>query len=165
MALTFLGVDPGYSGGIAVVDHNRNAMFSAKMPQTERDIWDLIKDLSGSVTYGVLELVHSMPKQGVRSTFTFGKNYGMLRMALTASDISWEEVTPQKWQKEIGIIRPRGKEMTLTEKKNMHKAKAQQLFPKANKITHATADALLIADYARRQWLRIADNIMEEIKS
>ena len=114
------------------------------MPETERDIFEKLKfyrDNGGScVAY--IESVHSMPKQGVSSTFTFGRNYGFLRGCLCALEIPYHEVTPQKWQKAL--------ECLSHGDKNVTKARAQQLFPKL-KITHAIADALLIAEYGRRQ--------------
>ena len=66
---------------------------------------------------------------------------------MTAAGIRWEYVTPQKWQREFGLILPK---LSNTDKKNRHKAVAQQLFPDV-KITHAIADALLIAEYCRRK--------------
>jgi hypothetical protein len=68
-------------------------------------------------------------------------------MALIASGVPFEAVTPGKWQKEFGLLAKKGE--TKTAKKNRHKARAQELFPDL-KITHATADALLIAEYGRR---------------
>jgi hypothetical protein len=62
---------------------------------------------------------------------------------LTGEEFPFEEVSPQKWQKAMGC-------MTKGDK-NVSKAKAQQLFPQL-KITHAIADALLIAEYARRTY-------------
>lgn len=141
---TFLGIDPGQSGGIAWLEENpdpRATAWAAKMPETERDIWDgLAAFRMNQVTLAVIEKVHSMPKQGVASSFKFGQNYGSLRMALIASCIPFEEVTPQAWQKALGCL-TRGD-------KNVSKAKAQQLYPQL-KITHAVADALLLATYAR----------------
>jgi len=77
----------------------------------------------------------------VSSTFKFGQSYGFLRGVLIASEIRFVEVRPQEWQKAMGCL-SRGD-------KNVTKAKAQQLWP-AQKITHATADALLLAEYFRR---------------
>jgi hypothetical protein len=78
---------------------------------------------------------------GVVSAFTFGNGYGHLEMALTAAGIPFERVRPQAWQKAMGCMSKGDKNVT--------KAKAQELFPHL-KITHATADACLIAEYGRR---------------
>ena len=44
----------------------------------------------------------------------------------------------------------RGKGETPAQKKNRHKALAEELFPEVKRVTHANADALLIAEYGRR---------------
>jgi crossover junction endodeoxyribonuclease RuvC len=123
------------------------------MPGTPADILDTIQffaaDKAGAVA--VLELVHSMPKQGLASTWKFGVNYGELRMALTATKIPFKEVTPQKWQREFGLPTLRQCGGSKPAKKNKHKERAQQLFPDL-KITHAVADALLLAEFCRRTW-------------
>ena len=142
----FMGIDPGQSGGIAVIRGTGRVMILELMPVTERDIWLRLKGLTVHKAY--IEKVHAMPQQGVSSTFKFGCGYGGLRMALTAAGIPFDEVTPQAWQKALGIVK-----RAKTESKNDHKKKllqkAQQLFPNV-KITLKTADALLIAEYCRR---------------
>ncbi len=140
--MNILGIDPGQSGGIAVVDGAIGGMpFVIKMPDTRRDICDVIRAFAGNVLCAFIEDVHAMPKQGVSSTFKFGRNLGTLEGILAALDIPMEHVTPQKWQKYMGCM-SRGD-------KNVTKAKAQELYPQL-KITHATADALLIATYGYR---------------
>jgi hypothetical protein len=62
-------------------------------------------------------------------------------MGLTAAGIPFERISPQAWQKSLGC-------MTGGDK-NISKRRAQELFPTMN-VTHATADALLIAEYGRR---------------
>ena len=89
-----------------------------------------------------------MPKQGVASTFKFGRSYGNLEAFLIAAEIPFERVVPSVWQREFGLISKKGE--TKTAKKNRHKAKAQELFPSV-KVTHAVADALLIAEWHRRR--------------
>jgi hypothetical protein len=48
----------------------------------------------------------------------------------------------------------KGGTCTTTQKKNVHKQRAIELFPPERypnvKVTHKTADALLLAEYARR---------------
>lgn len=140
-----IGIDPGASGGIACFEYG-GGFSVVKMPETERDVWEHLvslafKDEERLGMFAVLEQVHSMPRQGVASSFKFGANYGMLRAFLIAADIPFETVTPAKWQRELGCLSHGDKNVT--------KKRAQELFP-IKKITHATADALLIAEYGRR---------------
>ena len=144
---TYVGIDPGLQGGIAIV--SPSGAFAYAMPETERDTLTIFEDM-GSDKYGVFALiedVHSMPGNSARSMFTFGRNYGMLRAMLIANYIPFETVTPTTWQKEFGLI---NRKLGKTAKKNTHKARAQELFPSIEKITHKTADALLIAEYCKR---------------
>jgi hypothetical protein len=148
----YVGVDPGAGGGIAIL-HSQGIVRVEKMPATERDIWDLfvwarVKAGQSQQVKGIIEKVGAMPKQGLSSTFKFGVGYGGLRMALIASLIPFEAVTPIVWQRGLHIL-PRKKEESKTKFKNRLKSKAQQLFPEL-KVTLATADALLIAEYCRR---------------
>ncbi len=155
--MLFIGIDPGKSGGIAFnpADQDPTEVNATKMPATERDTWYEINGGSygkySDDTFALIEKVGPMPGQGVTSMFSFGRNYGMLRAFLIAAGIPFETVSPQKWQREFGLIVPKSKGLTDTQKKNLHKAKAQELFPHL-KITHAIADALLIAKYAQRTW-------------
>lgn len=135
-----MGIDPGMSGAIVVLDDD--AVEVCRGDDTERDIWEFISrwDWDGPV-FAIIERVSAMPKQGVSSTFKFGKNYGFLRGCLIGNGIPFEEVCPAKWQQVMGC-RSKGD-------KNVTKARAQQLFP-GIKVTHQIADALLIAEYCRR---------------
>ena len=138
----FIGIDPGINGGIACIVNG--AAVAQKMPETPRDLWNALNVILPPDTYAfaVLEKVSSSPQMGVKSAFTFGNGVGHIQMALTAAGIPYEEITPQKWQKALGCL--------TGGNKNVSKRKAQELFPKL-KITHAIADPLLIAEYARRQ--------------
>ncbi len=155
-----IGLDPGKNGGIAVLDAAGALVLVSKMPETEKDLLDLLNDreVFGIPEYrhdhrrAILERVSASPRMGTVSAFTFGKGYGRLRMALVASNIPFNEVTPNVWQKALGVQVHSGSRDVRdapSGKKNAHKAKAQQLFP-STKVTHAIADALLIAEYCRR---------------
>ena len=144
-----IGVDPGANGGIAWIDYNGKACVE-KMPDSLQDLWELICDITsypkssidGRSYKAYIEQVSSSPQMGVVSAFSFGRGYGNLEMALTAAGIPFERVRPQVWQKALGC-------MTKGDK-NVSKRKAQELFPD-RKVTHATADALLIAYYGTKQ--------------
>lgn len=142
MSVTILGLDPGGSGAIACIDDSGEPSW-IKLDSTEADIARAVAswDAEHVVNFAFIERVHSMPKQGVSSSFKFGQSYGFLRGVLVALSIPFEEVTPQTWQKAMGCMSKGDKNVT--------KARAQQLFPGVN-ITHANADALLIAEYGRR---------------
>lgn len=141
-----IGIDPGLRGGIAWLDLDTGEATAIPMPATERDIWEALVT-PPPPSYDpprlvVIECVHAMPGDGVVSVFTFGRGYGFLRGCVVGAGYRVEEVTPSVWQRELGCL-TRGD-------KNVTKRKAQQLFPGVPKITHKTADALLLAEYARR---------------
>lgn len=147
----FVGIDPGKSGGIAWITESGNAA-AVRMPETERDLWDLLKGMFDQFEPKkvYLEKVGVMPGEGVSSAFSFGKNYGMLRGMLIATQMPFDDVRPLRWQKMFSLPTIKACGGSKVAKKNTHKAKAQQLFPQL-KITHATADALLIAEYCRQR--------------
>lgn len=149
--MTIIGIDPGQSGGIAWIDE-KGRVCVEKMPETLADLWELMESITtGFAAFrasnklmfkAYIEQVNSSPQMGVKSAFTFGNGYGHLEMALTAAGIPFERVKPQKWQKAMGC-------MTKGDK-NVTKRRAQEVYPQL-KVTHATADALLIATYGTRQ--------------
>lgn len=142
-----IAIDPGKNGGIVVYSIDKNCLVEiAKMPETPLDTLNFLSMYSqNSVCY--LEKVGGLPGMGGSSMFNFGKGFGYLEMALLCKKIPTTEVTPQKWQKELQLGTKGTK--SSSEWKNKLKAKAQQLYPNAGKITLATSDALLILEYAR----------------
>lgn len=139
--MQYIGIDPGGSGGIAIIDKTTDIMHTCKLSITELDVWEWLNETVDMLdAVATIEQVHAMPKQGVTSSFTFGKNYGFLIGLLTAISIPYKFVTPQKWQKCMQCL--------TKGDKNISKAAAQRLWPRI-KVTHAIADALLIAEYGR----------------
>lgn len=163
MEKVIIGIDPGKNGGIAVIDENGIVINVIKMPETPQDLLSVISayqktpfiDDCRQQVVCYLEKVGGMPGQGGNAMFTFGRSYGHIEMALLASKIPTHEVLPQRWQKHFSLSGSSITKSTSAEKrehKNKLKAKAQQLFPNVEKkITLATADALLIAEYGRQQ--------------
>jgi len=148
---TIIGIDPGQIGGIAIV--GPDMLDAVKMPDTERDVFELLAEWAPLASRAVIEQVGVMPKEGVRSAFTFGRGYGGLRMALIALRMPFQAVAPGVWQRPFNLPTGKGGK---TAKKNVHKARAQEMFPSL-KITHAIADALLIAEWGRRCVLEARD--------
>lgn len=144
-----VGIDPGEKGGFAIYSpHTKSYKAFEYAKMTPKDIAETLQTLVAlDQTFCVIEKVHAAPGQGVVSMFTFGRNYGMWLGILTAVGISFEEITPQVWQGNLGIKQPRG--ATYSDRKRLLKQKAQQLFPDQN-INLANADAFLICEFARR---------------
>lgn len=142
---TIIGIDVGANGAIAWISDGKACV--EKMPDTLQDLWDLVVSISlnagtgGTGIMAYIEQVHSSPQMGVKSAFTFGNGFGHLEMALTAAGIPFERVRPQVWQKELSCL--------TGGDKNVSKRRAQELFPHL-KVTHATADALLIAHHGTK---------------
>lgn len=148
---TFIGIDPGEKGGLARIRRSEDfaETWATKMPATAMDTWLLIADWEEANVFAMIEKATGMipGRRGVKGIGKLQFNRGLLVMALTASKIPFEEVSPAKWQRYFGLIRKKGE--TDKQKKNRHKERAQRLFP-ALKVTHAIADSLLIAEYCRR---------------
>jgi hypothetical protein len=147
----FLGVDPGGSGGFALVFPNAPAE-AWKMPETDAEIWALVSELRHRARGAVIELVGPGKEGGRASMFKFGGSYFGLRMALTAAGIPFTLATPQKWKRAVDgfLIAPKA---TPTEKKRRAREVAGRMFPHL-KVTNATADALLIAQFAMQDAAR-----------
>jgi len=120
-------------------------------PGNEIAAAQLLRDWSQHwTTYAAIEKGQAMPKQGVRSMFKFGMNYGIWKGILASFGIPFREITPRTWQKGV-IAKAQDKKPAL--------AAAQRMFPQA-KLTgprggakDGRADALLIADWCRRQYV------------
>ncbi len=140
--LQIIGIDPGASGGIAAI--HGDATYVSAIPETEHDTCDLLRSLRMGEyqCHAYIEKVHAFPGQGVASMFKFGRGYGFLRGCLVALGIPFEEVSPAVWQRDLKCLSKGDKNVT--------KAMAQRLFPNLT-VTHHVADALLIAEWGRRQ--------------
>jgi len=141
----FIGIDPGISGGIAIIYNDTYTVN--KCPNTIQEMADMLIILKAQAPnlpmYCIIEKVHSMPGNSGRSMFTFGCNYGQWLGILATLRIPYVEVTPSKWMSHYGS-RPRNKK----DRKNHLKHLAQQRYPDV-KITLATSDAMLIANYLK----------------
>ena len=136
-----IGLDPGRSSGAIAYAWGPGRAVAWKLEDlTDRDIWELVRLLAEMAIGAVLERVSAMPGQGVSSTFKFGSSYGELKMALVASNIRYEQKTPGQWQRAMNCL--------SGGKKNVTKARAQQLFPNV-RMTNRIADAILLAEFGR----------------
>jgi hypothetical protein len=157
--LIYLGIDPGKSGGLAAIGDNGHVLATAAMPDTPKELYAWIRRWTRQTptVAATLEKVHAGifarkaaagQSMGVSSAFSFGRGVGHIEMALQAADVPYWEVIPRTWQAAMGCI--------TGGDKNVSKGRAVALFPTI-KVTHALADALLIAEYGRRRDLRMLE--------
>lgn len=145
--MIYIGIDPGVNGGIAKIYVDDGLVVADRMPATREDVVDYFRGfMPGTVAY-IERPPISMGKRVTASALVkLGHSYERCATAAVSRGIEIVEVTPQQWQKLYGFKRS-GR--TPTEWKNLLKRKAIELFPNI-KVTLAIADALLIANYARR---------------
>ena len=149
--IVYLGIDPGKSGGMVALcgDGVRTQHLSGTLHQ----LWGWLSEYpkAGFTTHAVLERVGGYvggnPTPG-SAMFNFGACYGHLEMALVAAGIPFDRVTPAVWQRAMGVPPRNG--ATKAEHKRKLKARAEELFPSV-KVTLATADAILLAEFCRRK--------------
>lgn len=106
-----LGIDPGISGAIAVLDGEHNYIDHLLMPTIKTGKSNRINGAaivsflrSYDISHAYLEQVNSMPKQGVASTFNFGHAAGVIEGIIQGMFIPYTLVTPQSWKKKTGLI-------------------------------------------------------------
>ena len=153
--MIFAGLDPGVSGALAVIDDDGQLVTLADLPII-RDgklafvdapalVSLMIEARQGRAARIYVERVSAMPGQGVASTFSFGVGFGSLLAACRFVAMPLELVTPATWKRALG----------LSSDKRASLGKARLLFPTAelHLAKHdGRAEALLIAEYGRRQF-------------
>jgi len=148
-----IGIDPGLSGSIVfmrdgvILECHR--MPTMKLGSANRvnavALANIIKAhfISYEDMRAYVELVSSMPGQGVASMFSFGHSAGVVQGVLGAFEIPVVMVTPQAWKKRAGLV---------GQNKDASRTKAIQLWPSWRELDkkgagQAYADAAFIALY------------------
>lgn len=108
-----IGVDPGKTGAIAVLDRQGRLYDVHDMPVVgpiisaallSEVVHNYIDPLSlPPFGTAVIEDVHSMPGQGVASSFSFGRALGVVEGVMAGEGLSLRYVSPAKWKKAVGV--------------------------------------------------------------
>lgn len=142
-----IGIDPGATGAFALVGTSHRALVEVvDMPVTDQVSPHGVADILGrwkdcyEISLVFVEQVHSMPKQGVASTFKFGTGYGIIQGAVAALCLPMRFVTPAKW---TGMMR-------VGSDKNAHRQRCIEMWPDRYELFKlkkhdGRADAALIA--------------------
>jgi Holliday junction resolvasome RuvABC endonuclease subunit len=149
-----IGIDPGLrSGAIASIDHNGKFVYAYDIP-AEGDKIDVkgLRELMfrlmvpGDAHMVCCEHVGVRPGQGIASSGKFMRAFGAIEAVAQLFSDRVEMVLPQAWKKAMGLKADKEESLRM----------ARELFPDALlnlKKHHGKAEALLIAEYARRTFL------------
>jgi crossover junction endodeoxyribonuclease RuvC len=170
----WLGIDPGISGAVAVIEDGNITFYDT--PTVQVKVGKSVKNqldpfacsqilrryddgIAGSMMV-TIEKVQPMPSfsrdkdgqpeerrtMGVTSAFNFGRDFGMWIGILAALNVPYMLAHPATWKRRILSDMEKGKDAS--------RVKAMQLYPHvsidlARKKDHGRADALLLARYGQ----------------
>lgn len=164
-AVTCVGIDPGLKGGIAWIWPDGTA-DARPMPIVEytngkrgvcRDSLAMILALNlDGPLFAAIEHVNAAPmhgrRQGTTSMFTFGREYGVLLGMLHSRDIEHIEVDPRRWKKVVLSGTAKDKAAAIDFAARFFPAVSLLAKPRSRVPSDGMADALCLAEYARREW-------------
>ena len=153
--MKIIGIDPGLSGAIAILENNKvlrifdmPVMSEGKKNKRQINSALLVNILKENVLNNeeisvVIEQVNAMPGQGVTSMFNFGQTFGAIKGICAALELPIFFVRPSKWKKHFELINA---------SKDASRTKAIEMYPKlsselAKKKDVNKSDAILIARF------------------
>ena len=126
-----IGIDPGLSGAIAVINGNDDLIIfdmptmtverngKAKRQVSASVLAQILKTAKSDDCHVFVEKVSAMAGQGVTSVFSFGRSFGMIEGILAALHMPVTYVAPATWVK--AVHRGAGKDAS--------RSRAMELFP------------------------------------
>lgn len=145
--MIYIGVDPGEKGGFAIIGKDG---ITVNPWDNDKFIIAMEIALEKDECIACVEQVHALPGQGVRSMFTFGKAAGFIEGVLAAKHIPFQLVPPQKWKKEYSL--GSNKKQSIEVCKRLFPDVSLRRTDKCRKDDDGMAEALLMAEYARRHF-------------
>lgn len=161
MSCWTVGIDPGATGAIALLDsygelvevHDMPYAGGAVLVASLADVINAFSDMAGAgprygdgIVHAWVEQVHSHPGQGVASTFKFGQSYGAILGVLGALAVPIDHVSPMKWKRAMHVTKDKGTSRRLAaERWPRHADKFKRV------KDDGRAEAALIALYGYQQ--------------
>ena len=162
--MKIIGIDPGLSGGIAILDNKKvvsifdmPVMAEGKKNKRQLNSAQLVALIKENIQSDeevavIVEQVNAMPGQGVTSMFNFGQTFGAIKGVCAALELPIFFVRPSKWKKHFDLINS-SKDSSRTKVIEMYPTLSNHLSKKkdVNK-----SDAILIARFYSET--RLIDN-------
>ena len=131
--MKIIGIDPGLSGAIAILENNKvinifdiPVMSEGKKNKRQLNSALLVKMIKDNINSNeevsvVVEQVNAMPGQGVTSMFNFGQTFGAIKGICAALELPIFFVRPSKWKKYFELI---------NSSKDSSRTKVIEMYPK-----------------------------------
>ena len=153
--MKIIGIDPGLSGAIAILENNKvlnlfdmPVMSEGKKNKKQLNSSHLVNIIKENIAQNeeiavVVEQVNAMPGQGVTSMFNFGQTFGAIKGLCAALELPIYFARPSKWKKHFELI---------NSSKDASRTKVIEMYPKlSNQLTKKKdvnkSDAILIARF------------------
>lgn len=162
-----LGIDPGQEGAFVLLN-NTGVLLHLKMPvirlknnskyTVHYDIPHIVSFITKikrkyASTHVFIEQIHAASGQGVSSMFSMGFGYGLLCGIINALSLPITHVKPDTWKKELMPGMPKDKLASCVIVGRLFPGALPILKTPRGKPDHNIADAILIAEWGRRQSL------------
>jgi hypothetical protein len=118
-----LGIDPGLTGGVALLRADGGLEFAEGMPVRQAAVatvdvdqlraWMQQRIAPWTDAFAYVERAQAMPQQGVSSAFNYGLLFGSVLTALASLGIGYELVAPAKWKRDVGLNRDKRQSIAL----------------------------------------------------
>lgn len=161
----WIGIDPGLTGAIGVLDSEGKAVGAFDMPVKSKG-GRVDREVSGVKLAGLLEAflkvgdivmierVSARPEQGVSGMFSLGDSYGCVRGVVSALGGVVVDALPKAWREGCGVSSGSGKGGAIAKARaifNVSGADGVEWVRKGK--DSGKADSLLIAFYGWKKYL------------
>lgn len=163
--MIYIGIDPGITGAIGVLfPYEEQAVYDLPTMQNARAAEKGRKRLHiDALRLSVLLEIFDRHEcrvfveytqagmKGALANYSLGHSSGIIMGVLSALGFTYEMVRPQEWKKEFGLLKS---------EKDASRKQAEALYPflaLSRKKDHGRAEAILLAEYGRRHFMRPID--------
>ena len=145
--MKIVGIDPGKKGAISVYLDGSISIYKVPLLKESEDLDAYkLKDILLGANRVVIEKVHSMPKQGVRSMFSFGEIFGSIKAVIRTLGIEPTLIIPQQWKKKVIPNTLKDKDAAVNFCKETYK-NVNLKFAKQRVENHNIAEAICLMHY------------------
>lgn len=158
MKALIMGIDPGLSGAVAVLDDAGGVVLLEDLPVVQFStariknrvdgalLADMLKPYAGDIRLAVVERVGARPGEAPSGAFSFGYTSGVIAGVLGALGVPVSLPSPVTWKRA----------MNLGADKDLSRSRAIDMFPSMagklkRKSDHDRAEALLLAAWGKKQ--------------